>query len=195
MGVVAVSFLSTRPSCSADTASGILSLQNGDEIIRLGNLGQTTIDWSTGLVFSMFDGSWPMLNGQMVRAEILYGDESGGVRFVIPARVGGLKMYLLGSLSADGTAAVLGATQGYDESGFAIRGSIPLEAGMTVTPLFTAVASDGSEREYDGEPVTVPAEGLSLRWETIPSGSYQYCFGLTDLSGRVHYTDSVPLVF
>ena len=177
------------------SASGVLSLQRGDETVRLGNLGQTTIDWSTGLVFSMFDGSWPMLNGQMVRAEILYGDESGSVRFVIPARVGGLKMYLLGSLSADGTAAVLGATQGYDESGFAIRGSIPLEAGMTVTPLFTAVSPDGSEREYDGEAVTVPAEGLTLRWETIPSGSYRYCFGLTDLSGRVHYTGTVPLSF
>ena len=177
------------------SASGVLSLQRGGETIRLGNLGKTTIDWSTGLVFSMFDGSWPILNGQMVRAEILYGDEAGGVRFVIPARVGGLKMYLLGSISADGEASILGATQGYDESGFAIRGAIPLEAGMTVTPLFTAVASDGSEREYDGEAVTVPAEGLTLRWDTIPSGSYGYCFGLTDLSGKVHYTGTVPIAF
>ena len=176
-------------------ANGVLSVKDGDETVRLGNLGKTTIDWSTGLVFSMFDGSWPMLNGQMVRAEYLYGDEEGNVRFVIPARVNGLKMYLLGSRGADGTAQLLGATQGYDENGFAIRGYIPLEAGMTIHSLFTAVSSDGKEREYQGEAITVPAEGLTLSWSRIPSGDYLYCFGLTDLSGQVFYTDSVSIGF
>ena len=176
-------------------AAGVLSIQNGDEVIRLGNLGVTTIDWSTGLVFSMFDGSWPMLGDQMVRAEFLYDDGAGNTRFVIPAKVNGLKMYLLGNLASDGTTTLLGATQGYDENGFAIRGSIPLEAGMTIYPLFTAVASDGTEREYEGSPVTVPDGGLTLSRNRIPAGSYQYCFGLTDLSGSVHYTDSVPLTF
>ncbi|MBR5109520.1 MAG: hypothetical protein IK099_04935 [Clostridia bacterium] len=176
-------------------ASGVLSVQEGEEVIRLGNLGETTIDWSTGLVFSMFDGSWPMLGGQMVRAEFLYGDEEGNVRFVIPARINGLKMYLLGNRSADGKTELLGATQGYDENGFAIRGFIPLETGMTVSPLFTAVSADGSEREYEGEDITVPPEGLALAWGKIPDGSYLYCFGLTDLSGQVHYTDSVTISF
>ena len=177
------------------SAAGVLSVRDGDEIIRLGNLGVITIDWSTGLVFSMFDGSWPMLGGQMVRAEFLYADDAGNTRFVIPAKINGLKMYLLGSYAADGTTTLLGATQGYDENGFAIRGSIPLEEGMTIYPLFTAVSPDGAEREYEGAALTVPAEGLSLTWSRIPAGSYQYCFGLTDLSGLVHYTDSVPVSF
>ena len=174
-------------------ASGVLTKQEGDEIIRFGNMGQTTIDWSTGLIFSMFDGSWPMLEGQMIRAEFLYADENGNQRFVIPARVNGLKMYLLGNYTTDGRTELLGATQGYDENGFAIRGVIPLEEGMTVYPLFTAVAPDGTEREYEGSAVTIPAGGASLTWEKIPDGTYQYCFGLTDLSGQTHYTDSVPL--
>ena len=177
------------------SAGGVLSISQGDEVIRLGNLGETTIDWSTGLVFSMFDGSWPMLGDQMVRAEFLYADEAGNTRFIIPARVNGLKMYLLGSRTADGKAEVLGATQGYDENGFAIRGSIPLEPGMTVYPLFTAVSPDGTEREYAGDAVTVPEDGLELTWSRIPQGKYLYCFGLTDLSGQVHYTDSVDLTF
>ncbi len=177
------------------SASGVLSREEGGETIRLGNIGQTTIDWSTGLVFSMFDGSWPMLGGQMVRAEILYGDEEGNVRFVIPARVNGLKMYLLGNYSKDGETTLLGATQGYDENGFAIRGVIPLEAGMTIYPLFTAVSADGTEREYEGSALTIPGEGLELTWSQIPAGRYLYCFGLTDLSGQVHYTDNVPLSF
>lgn len=176
-------------------ADGVLSLKDGEDTIRLGNLGQTAIDWSTGLVFSMFDGSWPLLEGRMVRAEILYEDEKGNVRFVIPARINGLKMYLLGNYTADGETEVLGATQGYDESGFAIRGFLPLEAGMTVHPLFTAVAADGSEREYEGEEITVPARGLELTWDRIPDGNYLYSFGLTDLSGKIHYTDPVEISF
>lgn len=176
-------------------ADGVLSVRDGDETIRLGNLGETTVDWSTGLVFSMFDGSWPMLDGRMVRAEFLYGDEAGNTRFVIPARVNGLKMYLLGSRSAGGETELLGATQGYDENGFAIRGFIPLEPGMTVSPLFTAVSPDGTEREYEDGAVVVPADGLTLTWGRIPEGRYLYSFGLTDLSGRVHYTDSVELSF
>ena len=176
-------------------AGGVLSIRQDDETIRLGNIGEITVDWSTGLVFSMFDGSWPMLGNQMVRAEFLYKDDAGNVRFVIPAKVNGLKMYLLGNRTADGKTELLGATQGYDENGFAIRGSIPLEAGMTIYPLFTAVSPNGTEREYEGEAITVPAEGLQLVLSRIPAGNYQYCFGLTDLSGQVHYTDSVNLTF
>ena len=174
-------------------ASGVLSRVENGETIRFGNMGQTTIDWSTGLVLSMFDGSWPMLDGQMVRAEYLYEAADGSARFVIPARINGLKMYLLGNYSKDGKTELLGATQGYDEQGFAIRGVIPLEAGMTVYPLFTAVSADGSEREYAGSAITVPESGLALTREKIPEGTYAYCFGLTDLSGQVHYTESVSL--
>ncbi len=177
------------------TASGVLNMQKDGETIRLGNMGITTIDWSTGLIFSMFDGSWPNLNGQMVRAELLYTDEDGNTRFIIPARVNSLKMYLLGTRDAEGSAVILGATQGYDENGFAIRGHIPLEEGMTIAPLFTAVSADGTEHEYEGTAVTVPADGLSISWSMVPAGTYQYCFGLTDLSGRAWYTDSVPLTF
>ena len=177
------------------SSAGVLCREEGDETIRLGNLGRTTIDWSTGLILSMFDGSWPMLDGQMVRAEYLYGDESESVRFVIPARINGLKMYLLGNYTADGKTELLGATQGYDENGFAIRGAIPLEAGMTVNPLFTAVSADGTEREYEGSAIIVPEQGLELNWSRIPEGSYLYCFALTDLSGRVHYSENVPLNF
>ena len=176
-------------------AGSVLSIRQGNEVIRLGNIGEITVDWSTGLVFSMFDGSWPMLEGQMVRAEYLQGDDGGNVRFVIPARINGLKMYLLGNRAADGTTVLLGATQGYDENGFAIRGSIPLEAGMTIRPLFTAVSEDGSEREYEGDTITVPEGGLQLQWGRIPAGDYLYCFGLTDLAGEVHYTDSVDIHF
>ena len=177
------------------TASGVLSKVEGDEVIRYGNMGKTTIDWSTGLILSMFDGGWPMLGDQMVRAEYLYGEENGDVRFVIPAVINDLKMYLLGNYTADGKTELIGATQGYDANGFAIRGSIPLEAGMKIYPLFTAVSADGTEREYRGNEIVIPAEGLELSWGKIPEGHYRYCFGLTDLSGKVHYTDSVELDF
>ena len=106
-----------------------------------------------------------------------------------------LEKRALSSRKADGTVELLGATQGYDENGFSIRGAIPLEAGMTILPLFTAVSADGTEREYEGESITVPEGGLTLQWSRIPAGEYAYCFGLTDLSGQVHYTDSVDISF
>ena len=66
---------------------------------------------------------------------------------------------------------------------------------MIIVPVFTAVSADGTDREYDGEIVTVPAEGLKLIWNRIPAGSYSYCFVLRDLSGVTHYTDSVSITF
>ena len=76
-----------------------------------------------------------------------------------------------------------------------ILADVPLEPGMTIAPVFTAVTPDGAEREYQGPAVTVPAEGLALTWDRVPAGSYLYCFGLTDLSGTVHYTDTAAISF
>ena len=172
-------------------ASGALFRQEGGERVRLGDMGQSTVDWSTGLVFSMFDGAWPTLSGAPVCAERLYTQADGGIRFAIPARINGLSMYLLAVRDADGSARVLGATQGYDEDGMAIRGSIPLEAGMTVEPLYTALAEDGARAQRAGDPITVPPEGLTLAWQPLPPGDYEYCLALTDLTGAVQYTQGV----
>ena len=176
-------------------ATGVLFRREGDERVRLGDMGQTTIDWSTGLIFSMFDGAWPTLSGEPICAERLYTQEDGSVRFAIPARINGLKMYLLATRSADGSATVLGATQGYDENGMAIRGSIPLETGMSIEPLYSALSDDGQMRERAGSAITVPQEGLTLAWQPLPAGEYEYCLGLTDLSGAVQYTQSVSLKY
>lgn len=148
---------------------------------------------SAGLVFSMFDGAWPILAGEMVRAELLYVREDSDARYAIPAKVNGLSMYLLAERGTDGVGRVLGETQGYDENGFAIRGSIPLEAGMRVVPLYTAVGADGELSEYEGAEIRVPEGGLALRWQALPKGDYEYCFGLTNLSGGVQYTKTVVL--
>lgn len=178
-----------------ESACGVLLRRDGDARVRLGNVGETTVDWSTGLVFSMFDGAWPTLEGEMVCAEYLYEQADGSVRFVIPARVNGLRMYLLAVNSADGQAQVLGATQGYDEYGFAIRGSIPLEAGMRVEPLHTVIGPDGGESQTVGAAITVPGEGLRLEWAPVQAGTYEYCFGLKDLSGGMQYTRGITLSF
>ena len=34
-------------------ANGVLSREEGDEVIRFGNMGLTTIDWSSGMILSM----------------------------------------------------------------------------------------------------------------------------------------------
>ena len=172
-------------------ASGVLFRKEGDRQVRLGDMGQTTVDWSTGLLFSMFDGAWPTLSGAPVCAERLYAQPDGSVRFAIPARVNGLSMYLLAVRQTDGSAQVLGATQGYDEDGMAIRGSIPLEPGTVVEPLYTAVAADGAQTERAGDPIAVPEAGLTLAWQPLPPGAYEYRLALTDLTGAVQYTQGI----
>jgi hypothetical protein len=86
---------------------------------------------------------------------------------------------------------VLGATQGYDEDGMAIRGSIPLEPGTVVEPLYTAVAADGAQTERAGDPIAVPEAGLTLAWQPLPPGAYEYRLALTDLTGAVQYTQGI----
>ena len=174
-------------------AAGTLCLRDGGDRILLGDIGETTVDWSTGMVYAMYDGMWPMLEGQMVRAQRLYQAEDGGMRFVIPATVNDIPMYLLATRGDDGAAQVLGATQGYDENGMAIRGCIPLKAGMTVAPRFTVFRADGSEAETAGNPIAVPEGGLRLEWTKLPEGEYEYGFSLIDLSGRAQLTQTVVI--
>ena len=175
------------------TASGVLALDIGDSTYRLGNIGETLIDWSTGMIYSMFDGSWPTLNGQLVCAERLYRNEDGSQRLIIPAQINGLNMYLLLNMDNDGNTVILGATQGYDENGYAIRGYIPLEEGTTVAPVLTELRSDGGEIQHVLNPIVVTDEGLSFEWQPLPAGHYSYCFGLVDLSGTVQYTQAIEL--
>ncbi|MBR0465014.1 MAG: hypothetical protein IJJ23_11665 [Clostridia bacterium] len=175
------------------SASGVLSVWTEHSEIRLGDIGETIIDWSTGMVYSMFDGTWPMLDGRLVRAERLYINADGSGRFVIPVKIDGQRMYLVASQSDKGDISILGATQGYDANGYAIRGYQALTPGMRVEPLLTEVMEDGTEIEYAQDAVIVPSEGLKLAWGELPPGNYAHCFALVDLSGGVQYTQSATI--
>ena len=170
------------------SADGMLFARMGGEQVCLGTAGETLIDWGSGLIVAMFDGGWPLLGGMPVRAEHLY-DTPDGARFAIPVRVDGTYMYLIAERYQDGTAAVIGAAQGYDDEGRPIRGGVSLEAGMTVEPVLTVYGFNGAEREYLPGKLTVGAGGPDLTWAALPEGEYSFAFALRDLTGALQITD------
>ncbi|MDD3882988.1 MAG: clostripain-related cysteine peptidase [Eubacteriales bacterium] len=179
-------------------ASGALILSEKDGYTQLGTFGKTTVDWTNGMVYSMFDGRWPMLGGQMISLTEI-ARASGVAKAVIPVSVGGKDMYLLASIRESGEMSVLGLTEGYSaETGAAMRGYTEICEGMEIVPRFNriTVLSDGTEEESTvyGKPITVTAGGLELAFGTL-SGAYRYGFLLTDIFGGRQYTDFVDLSF
>lgn len=171
------------------------SLRDG-AFVELGMLGITRIDWNTGMVYSLFDGSWPMLSGQMVCMR--QTESSGGaIRGVIPARIDGEDMYLLASFD-DGAreGVILGATRGYDaQTGLPSRGYTPLQPGMVVTPLFTRVSADGARETFLGDPIEVGEDGLDVAYGQVDAGGYRFGFSLNDVYGGSHLTQTVSVRF
>ena len=173
-------------------AKAVLLGSDGDMIFEYGEMGETTIDWQTGSVYAMFDGSWVTVGGSMAT---VYPLDSNGTRAIIPARVGGIDMYLM-AVFEDGKGAITGATQGYyADSHMAARGLIPLTEGLTITLLHPSADGDGETRWIDGDTLTVPAEGLSAEKTALPSGEYLYAIRLTDIYNQSKLTDTVTLNF
>ncbi len=170
------------------SADGMLFARLDGEKVCLGTAGETLIDWGSGLIVTLFDGEWPLLNGVPVRAEHLY-DTPDGARYAVPVRLDGTKMYLIAERSASGTGLILGAAQGYDGEGRPVRGGIEILEGMTVEPLLTVYGPSGNEREVPARAVTVGPEGLKLTWAPLPGDDYSFAFALRDLTGAVQVTD------
>lgn len=166
-------------------------LLSSDGKAELGSLGQTTVDWQTGSIYAMFDGSWPMLAGEMATLKLLSGSND---RAVIPARVGGIDMYLLIAIEENG-GEVLGATEGYQAtSGLAARGLIPLTAGLEITLLHPT--TEGSvTRWIEGGSFVVPDSGLSLTYQPVPVGDYSYAIRLIDIYNVSQLSQEVALTF
>lgn len=175
---------------------GVLLAAKGDGFALLGELGVTQVDWQTGMVYSLFDGTWPLLEGRMAHVETMELAD-GRVQAVIPAEVDGESMYLVAVLEEGAQEArVLGATVGYDNNGASQRGLIPLEAGERVVPLFELVDTDGRHAgTVRGDALTVPEQGLTLRYGRLSEGAYRYGFALEDIYGGRQLTALVELSF
>lgn len=172
-----------------------ISVDDVEAYVDLGFLRDTQIDWAGNTVYSLFDGRWPALQGQLVYMQ----DQSvtaASRRSLIDAYVNDVDTYLLVVFDeARPGGEVIGYTAGYNEMGAPIRGYTRLTPGDIITPQYYAYRYDengeaqcemllGDPIEYTGEPLAfgyVPLYGEDM------SFAYAYC--LVDIYGDYTFSD------
>ena len=190
-----------------DYAEGMMMLDLSDEetfgYVDLGLMQNNIIDWNSGAVYSLFDGTWPFLGDQMVPLYDQIVNEYGR-RSLIPVKLNGEYTYLVVEFRAGSSEGrILGANAGYDDNGLPIRNTTKLKEGDEIVPVYTLyVGSEDSddleEGEFEGDPF-VWQEGMTVTYmdlyddsgeETLPM---MFCFVLNDVFGGYDMTE--PILF
>lgn len=168
--------------------------------VDLGYLQNAQIDWDNGVVYSMFDGSWPMLEGQLVCMTDQIVTENTR-RSIIDVTVNEEECYLLVMFDEKRPGGeVVGYTQGYNENGLPVRGYEKLTAGDVIVPLYQMIYWDEEDNEqsetFEGDPITVTDEPLQFGYEDLAGGdiSYVYAFCLNDIFGEYQFSDFIDFV-
>ena len=181
---------------------GLLYLDGSDDedtfYIEMGAMQNAAIDWESGEIVSQFDGTWSMLDEQMV---MMYDQlVNGGMRrSVIPVRCNDVEGYLLVMRrSYDSNWTIVGFTQGYDDAGLPVRGSTPLTEGDVVTPIYNVLYEDEDgelqEMTMDGDPIVAGKDGfIDFGFYSLEGSdaTYLYCFCLTDIYGEIQLSDFI----
>ena len=188
-----------------DSVEGMLMMDISDEetdaYIEFGILQDNLVNWDSGTVYSLFDGTWPVFGGQMVP---LYDQiiAEGSRRSLVPVKVNGEATYLVvvfPSGSPEGR--VLGTSAGYDDSGLPVRNVTPLRDGDRIVPVYTAFCADADsddeyeEMEFDGDEIRWQ-EGMTVTFEDLSDEDDEpleamFCFVLNDIYGDYTMTDII----
>ena len=133
--------LSQEDLANLDYVEGMLLMDVSDDemtaYVDFGLMQNNLIDWQTGVVVSLYDGSWPMFGGQPVP---LYDQTSNehSRRSLIQVKLNGEYTYLVVVFPAGGTEGrIIGANAGYDENGLPIRNTTKLKPGDEIIPIYT----------------------------------------------------------
>ena len=186
-----------------DYVEGMLLLDVSDDemtaYVDFGLLRNNLVNWNTGDVYSLFDGTWPVFGEQMVPLYDQISNERGR-RSLIPVRLNGEYTYLVVEFPADGgEGRIIGANAGYDENGLPIRMTTRLREGDRIVPVYTMYIDVGEdedmeETEFEGDEIiwtegmTVAYEDLSDEDETLEA---VFCFVLNDVFGDYTMTDFI----
>ena len=195
--------LSQEDLANLDYVEGMLMMDVSDEdmtaYVDFGTMQNNLIDWNTGTVVSLYDGSWPVFGEQPVP---LYDQTSNqnSRRSLIPVKLNGEYTYLVVLFPAGGTEGrIIGANAGYDENGLPIRNTTKLKNGDEIIPvytmyIFTDESDEPEEMEYEGDRIiwqdgmTVTYEDLTDDDEPIPM---VFCFCFNDIFGEDTLSDLI----
>lgn len=180
---------------------GMLLMDISDEEIEayvdLGYLQNAWVDWESGMVYSQFDGMWSMLEDQLVP---LYEQSVNQItrRCLIPVNVNSESCYLVvifDPQTPDGR--IAGYSEGINDQGLPARGITPLKEGDEITPLYTLYYTDEDgetqETEFEGDPITMDANGLDFSFISLEDTdtTYLYCFCLNNIYGDYTFSDFI----
>ncbi len=170
-----------------------------DAYIDLGYLRDTYIDWEEGVVYSLFDGAWPCLEGQPVSMSDQSVTEYSR-RSLIDAFVNGEEQYLLVVFDEKRPyGEVIGYTEGYNANGLPVRGHQKFKDGDVIVPLYSVIYWDEDDEmqiEYvEGDPI-VYRGALEFGYVDLTDSelAFAYAFCLNDIFGDYQFSDFVYFV-
>ena len=184
-----------------DYVEGMLAMDLSDDemtaYLDLGLMRNNLVDWETGDVYSLFDGTWPVFGGQPVAVYDQVSNERGR-RSLIPVKLNGEYTYLVVEFPANGgEGRVLGANAGFDEGGLPIRETTRLSEGDSIVPLYTLYVDTGGEdfeeTEFEGDEI-IWEDGMTVAYEDISEDdplTMMFCFVLNDVFGDYTMTDLI----
>ena len=186
-----------------DYVEGMLALDISDEevsgYVDFGLMQNNLINWDTGDVYSLFDGSWPVFGEQMVPLYDQMSNERGR-RSLIPVKLNGEYTYLVVEFTAGSNEGrIIGANAGYDENGLPIRTTTKLREGDIIIPVYTMYvgnedSEDMEETEFDGDEI-IWRDGMAVTYEDLSDGDEpleaMFCFVLNDIFGEYTMTDLI----
>ena len=180
---------------------GLLYLDASDDedtiYVELGSMQDAGINWETGDIVSGFDGTWPMLDDQLV---VMYDQvrTQNMRRSVIPVKYNGVEGYLVMMFTkANPDGVIAGFTEGYDANGLPVRGLTQLEEGDELIPLYPMLYDDGSdelaEDTFEGDPIIVGSELPVFQYISLEGAdsTFFYCFRLTDIFGQTELSEMI----
>ena len=187
-----------------DYVEGMLMIDISDEemagYVDLGLMRNNLVDWNTGDVYSLFDGTWPVFGDQLVPLYDQISNERSR-RSLIPVKLNGEYTYLVVEFAAgESEGRIIGANAGYGENGLPIRATTPLEEGDSIVPVYTMLVDGGGEemeeQEFDGDEI-IWHEGMTVTYENLSDEEdpieMLFCFVLNDVFGN--YTTTEPTSF
>lgn len=181
-----------------------LSDDEADCYVDLGLSRNNLIDWNSGVVTSLFDGSWPMFGDQLVPLYDQTRTENSR-RSLIPVKLNGEYTYLVVVFRAGSDEGrVIGANAGYDDSGLPIRETTKLKDGDVIVPVYTAYIGeadsdeDYEEEEFEGDPITW-RDGMTVSYVSFGDDwddddepmVMEFCFVVNDIFGDYSMSDFV----
>ena len=186
-----------------DNVEGMLMMDISDEDISgyvdLGLMQNNVVDWNSGEVYSLFDGTWPVFGDQLVPLYDQISNEYGR-RSLLPVRLNGEYTYLVVEFKAgEAEGRVLGANAGYDANGLPVRNTTPLQAGDSIIPVYTMFVASGDdedleEAEFDGDEI-LWEDGMTVTYQDLGEDDegleMMFCFVLNDVFGEYDMTEAI----